>query len=488
MKKTTFIGSLALLATLATSACGPNNNGGDGDTVNIYFWHTFGQTIVETLERKINQFVDLVEENEGVKVQIHLSNSGSYDDILKKINDGFAAGNIPTMAVAYPDHVAEYLNRETYAGQYVVNLQTMADNEEYGFNTQPYLGDSAGMDDFVQTYIDEGTHYAREGLYSIPFMKSSEIMFYNVEAVQLALNGNSEFTGYRPEFAGSEDQINAFLRNLTWDKFMDFCEFINANKQHISNTIEVPAYYDSDANLFISKMFQNNVPYSSVNEDGSGNVDFKDGEALQAAKDIVRELKEDFDKGLFTTKGVKGTYGSNDFTQIKSIFSIGSTGGTGYNVPASDAFTVGVVKVPYDNTPMYVSQGPTLCIMNSSTISEQENSMRVRYAWEFIKYLTNANNNVEICINGSNGYVPVRESAYETDDFMAFIEGGDIYAEASRVSFEDIDNNFIVTPVFKGSATLRDEGGSILASVFRNTKDIDTAFDDAINETLLAMS
>ena len=507
MKKLSLIGVGALVVALGLAACEPSvtttTSGTNTDpttttsqepakNVTITFWHTFGQSIVETLTEKIQEFHDLVLENENVNVTIELSYSGSYDDILTKINNGFSAGNIPTIAVAYPDHVADYLSRETYDGQYVVNLEPYINNEEYGFNTQPYLGDEEGLDDFIESYYEEGTAYAKEGVFSLPLMKSSEVMFYNENIISLALTGNSRFTGYKPtpDFVPTEENIRNYMENLTWDEFMNFCQFINNNKSYFANTIEYPAYYDSDGNLFITKMYQNNIPYASVDENGSGVIEFESGTARTQAEQLIADINAEHEAGLFTTKGVEGTYGSNNFTEVKSVFSIGSSGGTGYTVPTSGTFNVRAVKVPYDNdNPIYVSQGPTLCIMNNPRYSQEENSLRQEYAWRFIKYLTNAEVNVELCIRGSNGYVPVRYSAYESEDFTSFLLGGDIYAETASVILDDIRNEFIVTPVFKGSAELREQGGSIITSVFTDQKtNITQAFDDAINETKIAMS
>lgn len=510
MKKISLIGVGALVVALGLGACDQPSVTSTSDTnpnpttttsqpdgpakkVTITFWHTFGQQIVETLEEKLDQFHDLVLENENVDVTVELSYSGSYDDILTKINNGFSAGNIPTIAVAYPDHVADYLSRETYDGQYVVNLEPYMDNEVYGFATQSYLGDEDGVDDFIESYFDEGKSYAKEGIYSIPLMKSSEVMFYNENIVSLALSGaKGVFEGYKPtpDFNPTETNIRNYMENLTWDEFMNFCEFINNNKANLANTIEYPAYYDSDGNLFITKMYQNNIPYASVDEQGNGIIEFETGDARTNAEAMIAEINAQHEAGLFTTKGVEGTYGSNNFTEVKSIFSIGSTGGTGYTVPTSGTFNVRAVKVPYDNNnAIYVSQGPTLCIMNNPRFSEEENLLRQEFAWRLIKFLTNAETNVELCIRGSNGYVPVRYSAYESENFTAFLLGGDIYAETASVILDDINNNFIVTPVFKGSAELREQGGSIITSVFTDQKEnITQAFDDAINETKISMS
>ena len=120
------------------------SNGGSSSTdpVEITFWHTSGQTVIRELNKKIEDFAALVKENEGVDVKITLSYQGSYDDQLDKILKGFPTGNYPTIAVAYPDHVAEYLESEgSDPGRYVVNLQDYIDNPETTFGAEEWLGD-----------------------------------------------------------------------------------------------------------------------------------------------------------------------------------------------------------------------------------------------------------------------------------------------------------------------------------------------------------
>ena len=85
MKVKTFLITLPLIFA-SLSAC----NGGGGDNskqggnsdnvVTIKFWHTFGQTVVDGLKSKINDFKQLVKQNDGVDVEVDLKYQGSYDD------------------------------------------------------------------------------------------------------------------------------------------------------------------------------------------------------------------------------------------------------------------------------------------------------------------------------------------------------------------------------------------------------------------------
>ena len=108
-----------------------------------------------------------------------------------------------------------------------------------------------------------------------------------------------------------------------------------------------------------------------------------------------------------------------------------------------------------------------------------------------MKYITNAQASAEICVNGSEGYVPVRNSAYETAFFQQFMEEGERYAQCYKVVVDDInsDAGYLVSPAFKGSASLRDEVGSALTASLNaaDKNGISTALTRAINNALLKM-
>ena len=86
-----------------------------------------------------------------------------------------------------------------------------------------------------------------------------------------------------------------------------------------------------------------------------------------------------------------------------------------------------------------------------------------------MKYITNGQVNAELCVNGSEGYVPVRTSAYETAFFQEFLEEGEEYAKCYRVILDDINMSagYLVSPAFKGSAALRDECGTLLTAAIQ---------------------
>ena len=460
------IGLVLLFPLLASSLIGCNqNSGGSATSVKVKFWHTFGQTVVDGLKEKIKTYKKLVKEHDGVSVEIEMIYQGGYDDIAKKISDGYGVNNKPTIAVAYPDNVSDYIEIGKSAGEdFVVNLDKFINSSTVGFGKEEWLGDEYDETDFVEDFYREGSAYSKAGTYSLPYMKSTEIMFYNMKLMKKLM------PGYNPSIGNSDTKIKNYMKNLSWDEFMNLCQYVHDNMSSISNVLEVPAWYDSDANLFITKLFQNNIGYSSINSSGKGVIEFGVGENREKSITLLETLNANFKSGLFTTKGIKNTYGSDFFTNEKCIFSIGSSGGSGYNFPQADAFELGVCRVPdSNNNPLYVSQGPTLAIFSDNGLSKEVNDATQLYAWKFVKYITNGQVNAELCVNGSEGYIPVRTSAYETTFFQEFMEEGEDYAKCYQVVVDDINigAGYLVAPAFKGSAALRDECGTMLTAAIQ---------------------
>lgn len=444
--------------------------------VNISFWSTGSQGLITQLKALAEEFETAVKKQTGVTVNVDITVEGSYDDIANKISKGLAVGNIPNMAVAYPDTVANILAKEADK-EYLYDLEPYFADAEIGFGTQEYLGDSAtaGRRDIISSFLDEGTHYAREGTFSYPFMKSSEVMFYKVDEIERA------YKYYNPEIIGIEN-IRKDLASMDWDKFVTLLESIDENKAKISNTLEKAAWYDSDSNWFISQMYQRGIPYTSING-GKGKIEFESGQNRTDAEDMVQDFKDMFDDGLITTKGVENTYGSYAFADGKVLFEIGSSGGTGYNMPEGlDPEDIGIVPVPAAGEKLYVSQGPTITFLKNPTVDAATNDLQMKYSWQFAKFLTNPAANVRLCIRGSEGYIPIRYSAFEDADYMEFLEEPSIYATAAKVLIDEIADSYYNAPVFPGSAELRDLVGGILPQVFKSGENITDAFKNAIDK------
>ena len=435
--------------------------------VEIDFWHTFGQGIEGGISPYVEKFQQLVKRNEGVDVTINLSKEGAYSDIHTKIINGFGAGNVPTIAVAYPDHVADYLEIKK---EYVQDLDVYINNDEVGFGKEAYLGDISGNtvygeDDFISVFLDEGKNYNYSGTYSIPFMKSTEVMFYNLNMIRRALRI------HKPQIAGNDLRIKEYMNSLTWNELFELASIIKTHKSDVAPRMEYPVFYDSDGNLFISQLYQRGIGYSSYDNNRKPVIDFERQSEFNKVVSFLDELRYLHSEGLLTTKGTYGQYSSYSFADEKCAFAIGSSGGAGYNDPQSDAFELGVAPVPYTNERKFVTQGVTLTILRNPKYSNEENDAKCLYAWKFIKYLTNPDNDAGLCIEDSQGYVPVRESAYESDEYIEFLNDDEsVFNLTAKVVMEinsEGENAYINTPVFKGSAYLREQCGSAIARLLK---------------------
>ena len=471
MKKVSLLMFPLIIASLAGCNGGNNTKG----KVVINFWHTFGQKPETALKNKVAEFTKKVKEKEGVDVEVVLSYQGGYKDMPSKVTTGIATGESPTIAIAYPDHVADYLALEgSDVGKYVVNFDKFLKDSAATFGTDAYLGDTMAESDMVKSYMDEGRSLQREGTYLIPLMKSTEIMTYNLDAAKKAV-------GYAyPDVP--VDRVAEFMKTITWEQLLNIARAAVEHKSEVSSKLEYPIYYDSDSNLFITELYQNKIGYSSIGNDGKGRVDFEESENLANAKKIVAALKQAHDDGLLTTQGVEGTYASNSFKEAKTLFSIGSTGGTGYTIPDAGQFDTAFAKVPTMGEQVaYISQGPSVCMLNNPGLEADENEAAIKYGWKLIKYLTSKQVNVSLCVAGSEGYSPVRESCYTTETYSDCIEQGEGYAEAALVTQNDIAGRYYNSAVFPGSATLRKEVGSLVTNVLNGKSTLDDAFSTAIN-------
>ena len=131
MKKRILLPFIAL-SLGALVGCGNKDSGGSSG-IRVLFWHTFGDKAESALKLKAASFAALVKQNEGVDVSIELNHLGGYNDVYRIVGSALEAGNGPTMTISYPDSVASLMNKETFSGQYIVNMEDFFDNEEYGF-------------------------------------------------------------------------------------------------------------------------------------------------------------------------------------------------------------------------------------------------------------------------------------------------------------------------------------------------------------------
>jgi multiple sugar transport system substrate-binding protein len=119
--------------------------------------------------------------------------------------------------------------------------------------------------------------------------------------------------------------------------------------------------------------------------------------------------------------------------------------------------------------PKMISQGPSVCVFNKTDPQE------VLAAWLFTQYLLT--NDVQIAYSETEGYVPVTTKAQNTAEYQDYlaaegIDGNEHYSvkiKAAKLLLAHTGNTF-TTPVFNGSASLRDAAGSLIESTAKSMR------------------
>jgi multiple sugar transport system substrate-binding protein len=97
-------------------------------------------------------------------------------------------------------------------------------------------------------------------------------------------------------------------------------------------------------------------------------------------------------------------------------------------------------------------------------------------------------NEVQIPYATTEGYAPVTLKAQNSKEYKNYLADESVYEvkiEATKLLIDNTENTF-VTPVFNGSATLRNEAGQLIETVAksaRRNETIDEAYFEEIYET-----
>lgn len=237
--------------------------------------------------------------------------------------------------------------------------------------------------------------------------------------------------------------------------------------------------------MMITMLKQENAGYS--NEEGQIEL-FND-----TTSEILKTVAAHAQTGAFSTFKISG-YPANFFNAGQCIFAVDSTAGAtwmGSRAPLSDIsedafvdFETEVMTIPQTDTvhPKMISQGPSVCIFNKT------DSQEVLASWLFAQYLLT--DEVQMAYAETEGYVPVTARAQQTPAYQDYLARGgeddtehyEVKIKATRLLLENEENTF-VTPVFNGSASLRDGAGQLIENVTKSVRRKQVV-DDAYLEKL----
>ena len=435
----------------------------------ITFWakNDTNKTQVDIYNKAIADFQTLYP-NITVKLRLYTDYGKIYNDVITNI----ATNTTPNVCITYPDHIATYLTGRNV----VAPLDALFADEQYGLGGSALRYDGPTAEELIPRFLEEcafsGSHYA------VPFMRSTEACYVNKTYV--------EALGYElPE-------------TLTWDFVWEVSEAAAAAKNPDGTfavngqQVLLPFLYKSTDNMMIQMLRQKDAGYSTP-----------DGEVLlfnDTTESLLYDIAAHTASGAFSTFKISG-YPANFLNAGQCLFAVDSTAGAtwmGSHAPLSDIsadkyvdFETAVMTVPqFDpDHPQMISQGPSVCVFN------KDDSQEVLASWLFAQYLLT--NDVQIAYAQTEGYVPVtlkarQDAAYQ--DYLAQ-EGADdqlhydVKLKASRLLLDNVDNTF-TTPVYNGSASLRNAAGQLIEDVtksVRRKETVDDAYMAALRESVTSL-
>lgn len=435
----------------------------------ITFWakNDTNKTQVDIYNKAIADFQTLYP-NIMVKLRLYTDYGKIYNDVITNI----ATNTTPNVCITYPDHIATYLTGRNV----VAPLDALFADEQYGLGGSALRYDGPTAEELIPRFLEEcafsGSHYA------VPFMRSTEACYVNKTYV--------EALGYQlPE-------------TLTWDFVWEVSEAAaaakNADGTFAVNGQQVllPFLYKSTDNMMIQMLRQKDAGYSTP-----------DGEVLlfnDTTESLLYDIAAHTASGAFSTFKISG-YPANFLNAGQCLFAVDSTAGAtwmGSHAPLSDIsadkyvdFETAVMTVPqFDpDHPQMISQGPSVCVFN------KDDSQEVLASWLFAQYLLT--NDVQIAYAQTEGYVPVTGKARQAAAYQDYLarEGEDdqlhydVKLKASRLLLDNVDNTF-TTPVYNGSASLRNAAGQLIEDVtksVRRKETVDSAYMAALRESVTSL-
>ena len=471
MKK--LISSLLLLSLLLTlTACHGSREQktfeipAEFDTSRNYeitFWakNDTNMTQVGIYKDAIAAFQELYP-NITVNLRLYTDYGKIYNDVITNI----ATNTTPNVCITYPDHIATYLT----GADTVVPLDELFSDSKYGLGGSEVRFDAPTVQEIIPQFLGEcefNGHY-----YAIPYMRSTEACYVNktyVEKLGYTLPGvlTWDFIWEVSEAAMAQDSEGNFL--------------VNGQK------VLIPFMYKSTDNMMIQMLRQLDGGYST----SLGEIQiFND-----TTRDLLKSIAGPSASKAFNTFKASG-YPANFLNAGQCIFAIDSTAGAtwmGSDAPLVDIaeeklvqFETVVMTVPqFDpENPLMISQGPSMCVFN------KDDPQEVLASWLFAQFMLT--NEVQIAYSQTEGYCPVTAKAQESEEYQDYLgrsgEDNDLYysikLDATRLLLENTGNTF-VTPVFNGSASLRNAAGQMIEEVKKSARRGET-IDDAYLDSLFA--
>jgi len=339
------------------------------EPVTIEFWHSISNAahaaILEDLVAKFNA-------GRGAELGITVvpTFQGPQAENYSKVVAALKAGTAPNVTLATNVYAADYLQTD-----YVVDLTPYIEDETVGI---------ADYEDIFEGLRAAGAGYAKEGTYSLPIHPYSEVLYYNTKIFE----------------------ENGLTVPTTWDELNEACRVITA-------ATGAPAFgWDDLAQSFMTLLMQYGGKYTSSN----GDLYFtEDPVALQ----VLQMWQDNVNEGIWRVAGEDMFFSGPFANEIVPMY-IGNSVEASYIPMKNPDLQWSAAPIPQLNADETYNYTSGHCIVALSMDGDEAE----KYAsYEFIKFMTSTEANLPVVV-GNTGYLPIRQSVVDSEEFAAFIAAG----------------------------------------------------------------
>ena len=315
-------------------------------------------------------------------VDLELSYSGGSADTATKVSAALLTNTQPDVALMYAGPLYTG-GRNDYA------MAELVKRAEYD------------VDDIFPGMLDYCT-YMGQGICAVPFGISTQVMYYILEKAGVDMTNPPK----------------------TWQEFYDLCADLLVKLGGEGK--DFTAFDVSDAPwLFKSMLKQNGCEIVVQGEDGKIKPVYNDAAALEVT---------DFWYSLVTS-GIMAA-GEHDNAENRFLSGncafIAATSNRISRWRGATEFELGAIEMPYFKNQSLALGGNVMVILT-------DDPQKVEAAWEYVSYLTTAENNAEFAL--ATGYLPIRKSELNNPDIQKALSENALYS----IAFKQLDYTFAYT-------------------------------------------
>ena len=364
----------------SSDAKGGNESSGDALHLTFYYPVNVGGSAAKLIEQICADF-----NAENPDIVVEPVYTGNYDDTVTKIQTAMQGGTPPDVFVSL---ATQRFTMASTGMAMPLDELIAADGEE----------GKAYIDDFLDGFMEDS--YVDGQIYSIPFQRSTMILYYNKDAFKEV--------GLDPEKAPS-----------TWEEVVEYGQKLtNENRYGVGLALNS----GSAQWAFTGFCLQNSANGENLMTEDGKQVLFdtpENVEALQFWLDLQNKYK------IMAPGIVQWTDLPTQFL-AGEVAMIYHTTGNLANISQNADFEFGTAFLPGHKRVAAPTGGGNFYI--SSGLSEE----RVQAAWKFIKFATATERAAQWSLD--TGYVATRESCFETDLIKNYYEE----LPQAKVAYEQI--------------------------------------------------